>query len=168
MTDFTALLQRLTAAAVEFIIVGGVAGTANGAARATQDLDVVYRRTPENIRRVIDALKSCEPYPRGAPPNLPFQFDERAIGFGSNFTLRTSLGYIDLLGEITGGGKYEELLPFTEQGVVHGQTCRYLNLEKLIEVKRAAGRPKDFEAIAELQLIRQERGRGEGGTTGPT
>jgi hypothetical protein len=32
-----------------------------------------------------------------------------------------------------------------------------LTLDKLIEVKRAAGRPKDFEAIAELEAIREER-----------
>jgi hypothetical protein len=38
-------------------------------------------------------------------------------------------------------------------------TCRYLGLEKLIEVKRAAGRPKDFEAIAELEALREERDR---------
>ena len=31
-----------------------------------------------------------------------------------------------------------------------------LDLDKLIEVKRAAGRPKDFEAIAELEAIREE------------
>ena len=33
-------------------------------------------------------------------------------------------------------------------------------LDKLIEVKRAAGRPKDFEAIAELEAIREEMERG--------
>jgi hypothetical protein len=35
--------------------------------------------------------------------------------------------------------------------------CHCLKLEKLIEVKRAAGRPKDFEAIAELEALREER-----------
>jgi hypothetical protein len=41
----------------------------------------------------------------------------------------------------------------------YGVTCRYLGLDKLIEVKRAAGRPKDFEAIAELETLREERDR---------
>jgi hypothetical protein len=79
------------------------------------------------------------------------------VKFGVNFTLKTSLGLIDLLGEITGGGAYDALLPFTATGEVYGRTCRYLQLAKLIEVKRAAGRPKDFEAIAELETIREER-----------
>jgi hypothetical protein len=34
-----------------------------------------------------------------------------------------------------------------------------LNLDRLIEVKRAAGRPRDLEALAELEAIREERSR---------
>jgi hypothetical protein len=84
------------------------------------------------------------------------------MSFGSNFTLSTSLGLLDILGEITGGGPYDKLLPFTDMGEVHGRQCQYLNLDKLIHVKRAAGRPKDFEAIAELEVIREERERAGG------
>lgn len=157
MTDFPALLARLVGAGVEFIVVGGVAATAHGSGRSTLDLDVVYRRSPDNALRIVRALGSLSPYPRGAPPGLPFVFDERTLSFGSNFTLKTSLGLIDILGEITGGGVYEQLLPFTEVGDVQGRQCRYLNLTTLIAVKRAAGRPKDFEAIAELELIRDAR-----------
>ena len=38
-----------------------------------------------------------------------------------------------------------------------GAECSCLSLDRLIEVKRAAGRPKDFEAIAELEQIREAR-----------
>lgn len=40
-----------------------------------------------------------------------------------------------------------------------GVTCRFLGLERLIAVKRAAGRPKDLEAIAELEALKEERDR---------
>jgi hypothetical protein len=33
-----------------------------------------------------------------------------------------------------------------------------LSVSKLIEVKAAAGRPKDFEALAELDIIQEEQG----------
>ncbi|MBX3126318.1 MAG: hypothetical protein KF718_06355 [Polyangiaceae bacterium] len=56
MTDFGGLIARLVDAGVEFIIVGGVAAAAHGAARTTLDLDVVYRRTPENLSRIVSAL----------------------------------------------------------------------------------------------------------------
>lgn len=87
MTDFPALLARLMAEGVEFIVVGGVAATAHGSGRSTLDLDVVYRRSPDNLLRIVRALGSLAPYPRGAPPGLPFRFDERTLSFGSNFTL---------------------------------------------------------------------------------
>src|SRR5687767_10648419 len=112
-TDFRGLLETLARAEVEFIVVGGVAAFAHGSSRVTLDLDVVYRRTPKNIARVAAAIAPLQPYPRGAPPGLPFRWDQRAVSFGTNFTLQTTGGLVDLLGEITGGGRYEELLPFT-------------------------------------------------------
>ena len=158
MTDFRALLAVLTDAGVEFLIVGGAAATAHGAARLTADLDIVYRRTEENYRRLVSALGDLGPYPRGAPPGLPFQWGEQTIANGLNFTLTTNYGDLDLLGEITGGGGYEELLPHAIVLCPFGIECRCLGLKRLIEVKRAAGRPKDFEAIAELEAIVEEGG----------
>jgi predicted nucleotidyltransferase len=65
-----------------------------------------------------------------------------------------------LLGEVAGGGFFEELLPFTQELETFGVRCRFVTLEKLIQLKRAAGRPKDLEAIAELQALLEERQRG--------
>lgn len=156
MTDFNALLRLLVENKVEFIIVGGAAATAHGSARLTLDLDVVYRRTPENIARVVDALKTIQPYLRGAPPGLPFDWSAPTIQRGLNFTLVTTLGALDMLGEIVGGGGYEQLWPETIEVEIAGVTCLCLNLDRLITVKRAAGRPKDLEVVAELQQIRDE------------
>jgi predicted nucleotidyltransferase len=75
---------------------------------------------------------------------------------GLNFTLITTLGPLDLFGEIVGGGGYEELQNETIKIQVAGVECLCLSLERLIEVKRAAGRPKDLEAIAELEQILEE------------
>lgn len=157
MTDFTALIRRLTDQEVEFIIVGGAAATAHGSARLTLDLDVVYNRTTANIERLVKALQPIQPYLRGAPPGLPFDWSVETIQKGLNFTLTTTLGALDLLGEIVGGGGYERLLPETIQIEIGGQKCLCLGLKRLIEVKRAAGRPKDLETIAELERIQEER-----------
>lgn len=160
MTDFAGLLRALTEAGVEFIVVGGAAATAHGSSLLTLDLDVVYRRSPENIERVATALGAYNAYLRGAPRGLPFRWDAATITRGLNFTLTTDLGAIDLLGEITGGGGYDALLPHTVVLKLFELECRCLGLEKLIEVKRAAGRPKDFEAIAQLEALLEERERG--------
>jgi predicted nucleotidyltransferase len=161
MTNFAALLQALTQNQVEFIIVGGAAATAHGAARLTLDLDIVYRRSSENTERLAAALAPCHPYLRGMPPGLPFHLDGQTIRNGLNFTLTTSLGDLDLLGEIAGGGNYEELQPYAVLLHIFGMQCQCLGLERLIYVKRAAGRPKDLEAIAELETMLEERLKSE-------
>lgn len=153
MMDFEGILRVLTEGKVQFILVGGFAATTHGSARFTQDLDVVYARSPENIERLALALEPIHPYLRGAPPGLPFRFDSPTIRRGLNFTLTTDLGDLDLLGEIAGGGLYAQILPFCETTSIFGLEVMRLNLHKLIEVKRAAGRPKDFEAIAELEIL---------------
>lgn len=153
MTDFGRLLQILTEGGVRFILVGGVAATVHGATRLTLDLDVVYSRDPENLGKLASALAPCEPYLRGAPPGLPFRWDAETLRRGLNFTLTTTLGDIDLLGEIAGNGTYDELLPDSSSVRIFGLECQCLDLKRLIQVKRAAGRAKDWEAIAELEAI---------------
>lgn len=76
---------------------------------------------------------------------------------GLNFTLTTRVGDLDLLGEVTGGGTFEQLQPYTIVLEIFGFQCLCLDLPQLIQTKRAAGRPKDFEAIAELEILLEER-----------
>ncbi|MGH7250735.1 MAG: hypothetical protein ACREIK_02675, partial [Nitrospiraceae bacterium] len=135
------------------------AATAHGSARLTEDLDIVYRRTPDNLATLASCLAPHKPYLRGAPPGLPFQWDSDTLTRGLNFTLVTDLGALDLLGEITGGGRYEDLLPHTILLDVFGVSCRCLGLKRLIDVKRAAGRPRDLEAVAELEALLEERSK---------
>ena len=157
MTDFGSLIRLLSASGVEFIIVGGAAAVAHGSARLTEDLDIVYRHTRENVARLVAALSPYRPYLRGAPPGLPFAWDEETIWRGLNFTLTTSLGALDLLGEITGGGDYDKLRPDSIPIQLYGVECLCLDLGRLIQVKRAAGRPKDLDAVAELEAMLEER-----------
>jgi hypothetical protein len=103
MTDFHALLATLGQHEVAYIVVGGAAAIAHGSARLTQDLDIVYDRSPANLDRLVAALAEYRPYLRGAAPGLPVRWDGATLARGLNFTLVTSLGDIDLLGELPGG-----------------------------------------------------------------
>src|SRR5687768_15715314 len=102
---FGALLRALTEREVRFIIIGGVAATIHGSARHTRDIDFVYSRDDENIRRIVTALVPYAPYLRGAPAGLPFRWDAATIRGGLNFTLTTSVSDVDFLGEVVGGGR---------------------------------------------------------------
>jgi hypothetical protein len=162
VTQFRELLLLLERSDVQFTVVGGVAAAIHGASRVTRDIDVVYARDGENIRRLAAALAPHSPYLRGAPPGLPFRFDEKTVALGLNFTLTTDLGDIDLLGEIAGEGRFEDLLPHSTPVAIYGVTCLCTDLPTLIRAKRAAGRPKDLEAIAELEALLAERERRKG------
>lgn len=159
MTDFPGLLTALSRGCVNFIVAGGAAATAHGSARLTIDVDVVYDRSVENIQRLVKALAPLRPYLRDAPSGLPFSFDEVTVRRGLNFTLVTTLGPLDLFGELTGGGTYDKLLPESTTIELFAMACRCLSLDQLIAIKRATGRPKDLEALAELEAIREERQR---------
>jgi predicted nucleotidyltransferase len=159
VTDFARLLRVLAGSGTEFVLIGGIAAAVHGAARATYDVDIVYSRTPENVTRLVSALAPLEPYLRGAPRGLPFTWNAATVSRGLNFTLTTTGGDLDLFGEVILGGTYEDLLPDTELVQVFGVECRCLLLERLIAIKRAAGRPKDLDAIAELEAIAEERKR---------
>jgi len=156
MTDFAALLATLGRHEVAFIVVGGAAAIAHGSARFTQDLEIVYERSAANLDRVVAALAEYGPYLRGVPAGLPFRWSRATLAAGLNFTLVTSLGDIDLLGEIPGGGTYADLAPDAIRLQIFDTNCLCLNLQQLIRAKRASGRPKDLEAVAELEAIEEE------------
>jgi predicted nucleotidyltransferase len=150
------LLPTLIGAGVEFIIVGGVASILHGSARATYDVDLVYSRNEQNIQRLASVLAPFDPYLRNAPVGLPFVWDTKTIRHGLNFTLTTTVGDVDLFGEVAGGDTYSDLLPHSFEVKAFGVRFKCLDLPTLIRIKEAAGRPKDREAIAELRILLEE------------
>jgi predicted nucleotidyltransferase len=163
MTEFEKIARVLAGGGVKFIVIEGWAAIFHGLAHSTYDVDVVYSRDRENIRRLVEALKPLHPYLRGAPPGLPFVFDEKTVRNGQNFTLDTDLGKLDVLGEVPGGRTYAELLPHSQEMEANGIKYQCATLERLIQMKRAAGRPKDLEIIAALVALLEERRKMEQG-----
>ncbi|MDX2089839.1 MAG: hypothetical protein SFX73_18430 [Kofleriaceae bacterium] len=157
MTDFAKLLAVLATHQVEFVIIGGLAVITHGHPRVTADLDICYARSPDNHRRLVAALTSLHPRLRGAPPELPFVWDEHTLKNGLNFTLVTDLGELDLLGEVTGVGGYSNLALSAEELDLFGQPVRLIDLDTLIAAKAAAGRAKDLLDLEALRLIKQRR-----------
>jgi predicted nucleotidyltransferase len=147
-------IEILNKAGVEYVVIGGVAMVAHGSARATFDLDLCYRRSIQNIETLCRAIQPFRPRLRGAPSDLPFQFDTRTVRAGLNFTLATDIGDIDLLGEVAGLGLYDAVFAASQVKQVSGTECRILSLDGLIRAKRAAGRKKDLEALKELQGLK--------------
>jgi hypothetical protein len=159
MTQFEVLLSALSRERVSFVIIGGIAATLHGSARLTNDLDIAYERTPQNIERLAAALSPFQPYLRGAPAGLPFRFDSATIVRGLNFTLRTDAGDVDVLGEVMGVGGFDAVARESVSMEIFGSHYSIISLDALIRAKRAAGRAKDLEVVAELEALREERER---------
>ncbi|MGH6610899.1 MAG: hypothetical protein ACRECQ_11665 [Burkholderiaceae bacterium] len=155
MTDIERLLDALTAAGVDFVVVGGVALVLRGSSRTTVDLDLCYGRDRDNLTRLVDALTPYHPRLRGAPPELPFVWDDRTLASGLNFTLTTDLGDIDILGEVSGLGDHARVAAKSSALTVGRSNVVVLDLEGLEKSKRAAGRAKDLIDLAEIAEIRR-------------
>lgn len=143
---FGEILRLLATAEVEFIVVGMTAGILQGAPVTTLDLDIVHRRSPENVARLLRVLATIDAIYRHDPRKLHPQ-ESHLIGPGHQL-LTTSQGDLDCLGTIGEGVGYEALLDRTVNlSLASGLTIRVLSLPALIEAKKRAGRPKDLAAL---------------------
>lgn len=156
------LLATLTDAGVEFILVGGAAALIHGAPITTQDIDIVHRRDPSNVARLLATLAQLDASMldlarRKLPPT--------AAGLqGRGQTLmNTKLGRLDALGCLHDGRGYEELIEHTDiVDLGGGGELRVIDLETLIQIKSSTGRAKDrlvVPILLELARIRAEQGQ---------
>lgn len=155
---FADILRLLAEHEVEFIVVGMAAGILQGAPVTTLDLDLVHRRSPENVGRLLRVLTRLEATyrhdARGLRPG-----ESHLIGPGHQL-LTTTHGDLDCLGTIDQDRGYEDLLPLTvEMDLAEGRKVRVLTLSALIEAKERAGRPKDVAALPVLRATLEERQR---------
>ncbi len=155
MTNFEKLLKILTNEKVDFIVIGGVAANIHGITYQTYVVDICYSRDKENLERLVNALRPTYPTLRGAPKELPFLFDELTLKAGLNFTFQTTLGDIDILGEVGGVGFYNEVKKNSVEVEVFGMKFFIIDLDALIAAKKFAGRKKDEPVIFELEAIKE-------------
>jgi hypothetical protein len=149
------IIERLRAEGVAFVIIGGVAMVLRGSSRTTIDLDICYERSHENMERLARAIAPLDPRLRGAPPELPFVWDAQTLRSGLNFTLTTSAGDLDLLGDVPGIGAFEAVRRLSSPLPIYGDETLVLDLDGLEQAKRAAGRVKDLLDLAEIEEIRK-------------
>ena len=141
--DITGVLRTFVDAGVDFIVVGGVAASMNGAVVNTQDIDLVQSRAPENVARIVGVLEALEAFCR-FPSERRLRPNASHLTGRGHVNLTTLIGYVDLLGTIGNGLGYEDLLPHSQwMAADEGLTVRVLDLETLIKLKEELGRDKD-------------------------
>jgi hypothetical protein len=153
--DYRSIFEALQRHRVDFVVIGAVAMVLHGSARVTRDLDLCYSRDGENLNRLAKALAPFAPTLREAPEGLPFVLDPATLKAGLNFTLRSRVGDLDLIGEVTGLGGYQAVVRLSVVMTVYDRDVQVLSLDGLERTKRAAGRLKDLADLAEIREIRR-------------
>jgi hypothetical protein len=157
--DFGALLFALHDADVEFLVVGGLAAVLNGTPVHTYDVDVVHRRTEENVDRIMGVLDGVQGIYRIQPERRLLPAKSALLSTGHQ-NLITKYGPLDLLGTIGNNLGYDELLPHSRDMLI--DKCAWvhvLNLETLIELKEQLGGEKDRAMLPLLRATLQEKKR---------
>lgn len=150
---FKDTIQRLEACEVRYSVIGGYAAMLHGSALMTQDADVVIDLSPENLKKLHNALQDLNPRHRMGAEKRAFTEQDAADPHWKNLYLTTDWGQLDCLGEVAGIGSFEACLARSEVMDLGDFQLRILTLDALIEAKRAIGRPKDIHAVHELEAI---------------
>jgi hypothetical protein len=145
--DFLDMLSALSEAGVDYLVVGAHALAAHGAPRATGDLDIWVRGTPDNAARVIEALT------RFGAPLVDLTIDDLCAP-DTAFQIGVPPSRIDILSSIR-GVTFEAAWPARMNITIDGLVVPVLGREHFIANKKASGRPKD---LSDLSLLPPEPG----------
>lgn len=149
--SLTDLVELLAKSGVELVLVGGLAAAAQGAPIATFDVDIVHRRTAENVERLLAVLGSIDARYRGRPGGDVLRPTSAILLGPGHSLLMTSLGPLDVLGAIEGGRDYDALLPRSAIVEIRGRSVHVLELELIVELKRQSSHPKDLARLPILE-----------------
>ena len=140
--DWEDFIRALAGRGVEYMIVGGVAVGAHGHVRYTKDMDVWFRGTEENARRLIDALRDFGFAQVKAPPS-EFCRPRAMLVIGVEPNMIELINFAD-------GVDFDDCFPRRVDIPLGGVTASVIALDDLRRNKRAVGRLQDLADIENL------------------
>ncbi len=156
-SDFINLLERLVNARVDFVIIGGFAGVVHGCTYVTQDIDICCDFSPATLLALQGAISDLHPVHRMTPKRKKLQLTEKTCVQFKNLYLDTDIGQLDCLSFIDGLGDYSQVKRESELIEVEKMKVRVLSLDALIKAKKSMNRPRDKEAVLQLEAIKKLR-----------
>lgn len=145
--DIEGLLRSLNAHSVDYVLIGAAAFPVHGYARATLDVDVFIRPTPENAQRTRRALTAFG-------YDLTSVTDEELLS--RKLLIRQYLVETDIHPFVK-GVSFDEVWERRVQDRIGDTPASFASLDDLIRMKEAAGRPKDLEDLRVLRRLRDDR-----------
>lgn len=152
LVDLRGLLRGLHEHEVEYILFGAMGMLFYGYVRNTQDLDVIVKPDQENLNRVAEWLMSLEAVLKLNPARRFGPRERWGLHKGSNATVLTSLGQIDVVQRLPGLPEWPQLIDQAELYEIEGMRVAVLNRQTLIDLKRRRGSHLD---LADVDAIEQ-------------
>ncbi len=142
---------------VRYVVIGGFAGDLLGAPLNTNDLDVCYERSGDNMDRLARALIDLHATLRvpGVDDPLPFVLDGLTLAAGDSFTFDTDAGAFDVLATPSGTAGFADLSGRATKIPVGDLEVMVADLADLMRMKRASGRVKDKMHLEVLAALRE-------------
>ncbi len=146
--DTESLLQSLNARDVRYVIIGATAFPVHGYARATLDIDIFIEATPDNARRVKQALE-----------DTGYDLTDVTVDdlLSKKLLIRQYILETDVHPFVT-GVTFEEVWQNRVEDRIGDTPSSFASLDDLIRMKQAAGRAKDLEDLRVLQKLRERKG----------
>ena len=159
MAELRLLIERLTRARVDFVLVGAYAAIVHGASVVTRDVDICAPFVPENLFRLRDAIADLHPFHRMTPQRLPLELNDMNVQSFRNLYLATDLGPLDCLGEVIAVGEYPTVRQRSIVVEFDFGDVRVLDIDALVATKSHLNRLQDKLAIPQLLAIKERQGR---------
>jgi hypothetical protein len=134
--DFRDILSAFIESKVEFLVVGGYAMAAHRLPRATKDLDLWVRPSPENAKRVLSALDAF-----GAPRHGLTSADLEVEG--TIYQVGVPPNRVDVITVIE-GVSFDEAWNARTAVEIDGLRLPVIGKTQLIANKRTVRRPQDL------------------------
>lgn len=147
------LLERLIAADVRFVLVGGLAVNAWGYLRATQDIDLVPDSSPENLDRLAELLEQLDGRVEVADGRLAPSAIRTFLRAGDRTLVTMEAGTIDVLQGLPQVPPFSVLDRDATTVDLDGVEVRICSLDALLEMKRASVRPRDRDDVEALEAL---------------
>lgn len=157
LADIVSLLAKHD---VDFVVVGGYAVAAYGSSLVTQDVDICCDFSPENLMRIQEALEGQHPVHRMTTKRLPLVLTPEKCKGLKNLYLDTDAGQLDCLGSVLGVGDFDAVKERSFKIDLDDAECQLIDLDALIDAKKAMGRPRDLMAVQELEAIQEKFDQG--------
>jgi hypothetical protein len=163
-TDFLSVLRAFQDAQIRYVLVGGLAVLLHGVDRLTADIDLIVDLAPEQASRAIETLlalgfRSQAPIDarQFADPATRARWrEESSMVVLSFWDPQNRYPTVDVFADYP--MDFEKLISASVLMPLSSTHVRVASVQHLIDIKRAAGRPRDLEDAARLAQMREGGG----------